>query len=1287
MAEATIDELRIEIESDAAQASTSLEDLCAALELLREPVAALTRSNSGLDKLAKQIQKLTEISNAVSQISGFEQLEKAVQSLKALEQLQGAGDVSSYVKAIRKLADSKDAFAAIQNIPDVSQQITSIATALSGLSGLQDINITPIINALNKLPDVVTRINAMPPIDRSRISGLVSVLNSFRNINTRDISSFTRALGRLPTIAANIQNIDLTSFGQQIEQLANALEPLTSRMESAAGGLQAMTQILNNSASAQNANNRFGALGRTLGNLRLSSLLSWGSLRRLYGILQDCFNISSQYVENLNLFSVTMGEATDSAMEFAEAVNEALGVDTSDWVRYQGFFQSVSKGFGVASNKAQLMSQNLTQLSYDISSFYNLSVDEAYNKVQSGFAGELEPLRRLGFALDEATLKQVAFNHGITQSLDSMTQAQKSQLRYVAMIEQATAIGVTGDMSRTIDSASNGMRVLTARIQQFQRAVGNMLMPALSAVLPYLTAFVQVLTEGAQYLADMFGFELPKFDFSDVSNGYKDIEEATNAATAANEKFKGSLAGVDQLNIIGKHTETSGTGTGNSFDLDINLPSYDFLNGVESKTKEIAENMKQWFIDALPWIEAVGAAIGGIFVGTGIVRFGGAITDIVNMLRQYGARVLSGACSTLLTLAGGLAAGASSGVLLYNSIKNLVKGTGNLGSNIAQLATGIVIAGGAITAFIALGHPLGAIITGVGAAIGTVAAFTNASKEMAQEAYNAVVFEDMGVSIGDLSNKYSELTSSLIEVDKKIQLNESSIKSNKDTIESSLGTINDLTKEFEATGNMSEQAAQQISTACTEISTAITNNMGLEINNIIMGIGDSWDSVATKAGMAKDEVINAMYAMKSQGDEVLMALNKQMSEAAVVLATGDKGSAEYQQAYDDYFAAQKKINEISSAAIGKETSTMELEMSLAQMTDSKIALMSPEVAQKAIEDMLASYQTAISDMQTSRATALLDLDNLKATTGAMGIEFSDTLYEGLKSGIDSNFNKRSTELWNTTSEIYSKLAGRVGELQAEGNQAYLNEIYNGTVGGYFNDFGAGIAAWWNGTTKEDIFAQNAANDSGLSGVTGALSNLGNELELHKPEAMSSMEKVGQWLEQGLENGWSGQTYAEYMRELADIGSDAFCERYGIASPSKLFTEYGGYMMEGLANGITGSESVVIIAIDNLAKAVAEKFAALNTSIKIPVFNAGAAYSESDISTGINVDAAVATRPNWHNIMGIARDSGTNGVMTNGGNGVIEATFNVYSTVDLEGDTLGESVTRFQQNLAYTSNGR
>lgn len=116
-------------------------------------------------------------------------------------------------------------------------------------------------------------------------------------------------------------------------------------------------------------------------------------------------DLKSAYVENLNLFTVAMGDAADEAYEYAYAVNDALGIDPSEWMRNQGIFKQISSGFGVVEEKANLMSKNLTQLGYDISSFYNISIEEAMQKLESGISGEIEPLRRLGYAIVQVILR------------------------------------------------------------------------------------------------------------------------------------------------------------------------------------------------------------------------------------------------------------------------------------------------------------------------------------------------------------------------------------------------------------------------------------------------------------------------------------------------------------------------------------------------------------------------------------------------------------------------------------------------------------------------------------------------------------------------------------------------------------------------------------------------------------------------------------------------------------------------------------------------------------------
>lgn len=729
--EATIDELQIEISASSASAASNLDTLANALDRLQAITSRITGGSDGLNKVAKQIEKLDAISQKIKSMQGFEKLGKMVDQLSKLDRLSRISDFSGFIR-----------------------------------------------NA-NKLPPVMNALAQMPSIDGSRFQRLADALKPLQSANASGINSLMNALRKLPKLSQELSGVDFTRLTQQIEQISRAIEPLTRQAERAGQGLTAIAQIMQStSRQARQSASGFGLLNQTIGNIKVKTLAAFAALRRLFSALKSGVTASAAYVENLNLFSVTMGDSADEALRFAESVNAALGVDTSDWIRYQGVFQSIGKGFGIVSEKADVMSKNLTQMSYDLSSFYNISVDTAAMKLQSAMSGEIMPMRQLGFAIDEATLKQVALNHGIEMSVENMTQAQKAQLRYVAIMEQAGNIGALGDMARTIDTAANGMRVFEARIQQFSRAVGNMLMPMLSAVLPYATAFVQVLTEGAQAIANLFGFELPKIDFSDaqVSSGFDDITGAIDEATEANEKFKGSLASIDQLNIIGSESESkNASGSGNSFDLGIELPEYDFLQGVESKTKQIAEDIKNWFKEVLPWIEAVGAAIGTVFLASKVNSFIGFLDKVKEAMTTIGGLVsgkFGKAAQIFSGIAGGLAAGVSSGILFHNGIKNLISDTGDLTNNIKQVAAASVIGGVAVAAFAAAGNPLGAALTIIGAAVGIVSgAIAGANEEVAKN--NEIIernmlFMDGTATITEIADAFGNWADKATEVNNKL---------------------------------------------------------------------------------------------------------------------------------------------------------------------------------------------------------------------------------------------------------------------------------------------------------------------------------------------------------------------------------------------------------------------------------------------------------------------------------------------------------------------------------------
>ncbi|MCM1167995.1 MAG: hypothetical protein NC401_18590, partial [Ruminococcus sp.] len=617
-----------------------------------------------------------------------------------------------------------------------------------------------------------------------------------------------------------------------------------------------------------------------------------------------------------------------------------------------------------------------------VSSFYNISVDTAAMKLQSAMSGQVMPMRELGFAIEETTLKQVALNHGITQSVETMTQAQKAQLRYVAMMEQAGSIGVLGDMARTIDTASNGMRVLEARIQQFSRAIGNMLMPWLSAVLPYLTAFVQVLTEGAQRIAEFFGFELPKIDFSgaSVSAGYDDITESIDGATEASEKFKGSLANIDQLNIIGSDDDGKAAGTGSQYDLGIILPEYDFLQGVESKTKQIADNITDWFKNALPWIEAVGAGIAAAFVTVKVkdfLGFLGQVKDVFGVLGNMAGGKFGAAVKTFTGIAGGLAAGATSGVLFYNSVKNLITGTGKLENNIAMLGGGIAVVGGAIAAFIALGNPVGAVITGIVAGIGAIAGVVKGldekTKALNDEMAASILYDNGGTKISEIADAFNDWADAAASVnretiDKYGQLDEYGTK-----IDGVLATMQEIAgvdiNPAALTPEEAENLREPFSDLCTYLETDFekrTQTVADDLKNIFTDLGLG-AIVSSEIGQAYTEMQELFSRNLTESQTLVDGYLKQIADGGTLT---EAQQLEFAREYS-YVTGRQKLDDENFTNINKALNAF------SELDLSKIDLESDVAAQSALQSIRDSADAYVNSAMERYKAETDNLDKLR----------------------------------------------------------------------------------------------------------------------------------------------------------------------------------------------------------------------------------------------------------------------------------------------------------------------
>ena len=488
-----------------------------------------------------------------------------------------------------------------------ADKIDKLATSLSKLNGLGSIKLSSsVANQLKNIGSAATSLNG---VDFSSIGKLSTALTPLGNIGkATGLNSTFNALKKLPEVAKSLAGLDLNSFTSQIQQLSNALAPLANQFNTVA---TAFTRLPTNIRRVVTATN---SLTQTNSHASTSYINLWAKLRMARVAVQSIGNTiaswlhtSNQYIEDMNLFNVALGEYASEAQKYAEQVGEVLGIDPGEFMRNQGTFNTIISGFGVASDKAYLMSKNLTQLGYDLSSFFNITVDDAMQKVQSGIAGELEPLRRLGYDLSVARLQEEALALGIEKKVSAMTQAEKSQLRYYAIMTQVTT--AQGDMARTLNAPANQLRVLQAQVTQCARAIGNLFIPMLNAILPPVIAVVKVLRSLIITIAGLFGINADRFGdmFSDVSSsvgstasGLEDVSDGLGDATKAAKKLKNAMLGIDELNIISPNDDSSGSGSGSGAgiggnDLGIDLPTYDFLgNAVSSKIDAIVDKLKEW---------------------------------------------------------------------------------------------------------------------------------------------------------------------------------------------------------------------------------------------------------------------------------------------------------------------------------------------------------------------------------------------------------------------------------------------------------------------------------------------------------------------------------------------------------------------------------------------------------------------------------------------------------------------------------------------------------------------
>lgn len=643
----------------------------------------------------------------------------------AISNLRTKGNVTKVVNSLDKLASS------IATLKQASAGMSGLNKITGFLNGLSNVNTTAstksintVVNAIKKIPAAVSGLNGVDFYSMSgsitQLTNALAPLSILDASNLKTLGSAFNAIGKVPDLTDKLKATDLDSFASSCQKISTALTPLASQLDKVGNAFAKIPSQLSKVVTQANrvtvANERQRKSYLSLSNQLNGFMRNMAKLVSLKAIAEYLGNAVAKFndfYEATDLFHNAMGNLSGEADTLISKMQGLLGVDPTKAMTYMATIQSLGTSFGLASDKAYVLSKNLTQLAYDEGSYWNKDVAETFTAMSSAISGEIEPIRRLGIDLSQARLQQELLALGFNKQVSSLSQADKAVLRYIAIMKQTA--NVQGNLAQTIQSPANQIKILKAQLDMLAKSVGSLLYPALKSILPPLIAAVQLIREFVEWVAKLMGVKVVFTDFTksaDSVGGIGDaMDDTADSTKKAAKALKDYTMGFDELNIIDPTQGSSGSGGGASAGNilgDVDLSGYDmFKNYVGTSIDE----MKQKIKSMLPLIATVAAALAAW-------KLTNLITDIVDAISKMNA---------LKSIVLGLGVFTVGIALEITGIKDAIENGVN-GKNFAEIVlgaligtTGAAILGKGIAQFIVTGFGNTAVGAAIKAAGGSTA--------------------------------------------------------------------------------------------------------------------------------------------------------------------------------------------------------------------------------------------------------------------------------------------------------------------------------------------------------------------------------------------------------------------------------------------------------------------------------------------------------------------------------------------------------------------------------------
>lgn len=533
-------------------------------------------------------------------------------------QIKISADANKAKNALDKLASSLTNFQRSLSIDtskltSISNSIQSIANAASSMNTSGIKNISTLTNSINR----------MGKIDASGLSRISSALKTFsadmagtKVDGVGDIASIASSISRLggvasgraitniPLLAKNLKQLFTTlstvpNVSENIIRMTNALAGLASTGAASGRAANSLGRNLNTyTVSARRATKSTFSLAAAFGRFYATYFLVIRGIKSLWKSIEG----TTDYIEAFNYYTVAFNKvgkewgkdfekfgydnAEDYAQSFGSRVNELLGkmsglkvdvdgglisesgmknlgLNLQEITQYASQLASITNSLGQTGEVTTAISKSMTMLAGDISSLFNVDFSTVATNLQSGLIGQSRALYKYGIDITNATLQTYAYKYGIEKAVSEMSQAEKQQLRLLAILDQSKVSW--GDLANTINSPSNMIRQFTNNVKEAGMVLGQLFIPVLQKVLPVINGVVIAIKRLLVSVANLLGIKIDFSSFGQGVSGYnEDLEDTADALDKVGTSAKNAQSGIrafDKLKVIST-PKSSGSGSG-----------------------------------------------------------------------------------------------------------------------------------------------------------------------------------------------------------------------------------------------------------------------------------------------------------------------------------------------------------------------------------------------------------------------------------------------------------------------------------------------------------------------------------------------------------------------------------------------------------------------------------------------------------------------------------------------------------------------------------------------------